>query len=194
MKTVKYMLTTIIALFLGGCSDESAIEGLIPAKPKSIELNKEVLKNTGYKEISFSIENNNFTFMVGHFIRDNQFTFDIEISPFQTGSNPLINFSALPSSPTIKYVAFGEVIDYDSLKFAASSILTKGTISPGPVYNYLYPNTAKFNNKYYLPFKINSTGDLNGTIGWLLITLTEDKIVFNKLAYVKNSTIKAGEE
>ena len=191
MKTIKFLTIVILSILLTKCSKESAIEGLIPTKIIVEDLNLEMPKNSN-GTLNIKIDNANYgLFYINSWFGNN---FSISLTPIQAPGNQTstIGFNKFSGINYISTFTLNEEVA-ENLVYSGGGNITTGTFS-GNNYFYTYNGIPNFGKEYYFGFKRQQASNTIPLYGWMLLRVQTDKVIIKKIAYIKNKTIKAGEE
>lgn len=194
MKKHLYTLMIFYAVLTASCSEESPIEGLIASKASVATINAEIATGAN-KTITLNI---------------NHQTLSLQIASSRTTVNGVESrdcslamannagvFALVPGSAYINTMAGGTEISaaaFGSPSFSGTLYFV--TKQPNATsYNYVNTNGVRFDNSYYIPFKVvPGNGQAAPVYAYLHFTVAAEKVTLHKMVYRTSGSLSAGGE
>ncbi len=198
MKTIKIIFIVLITFVINACSEESVIEGLVPSKLVTVDLNIDITVTT-FKPVTLLIDEDEYKIKTSYF-RQNPFD-----SPFQVYFDLLVNNERYIKFRRKNDLAITPIGSSINAAFFNENAYTQEILMSGYIFNPLagLPDTIysqngiKYNVVVYIPFTVDvTTATLKNKniYGWISAIVTKSKVTLLKMAYVKNTSINAGQE
>jgi hypothetical protein len=196
MKTLKITLIAFVIFISNGCSEESVIEGLVPSKLVTVDLNIEVPATT-FKTSTLIIDEDEYL------LKTNYFRNTTSITQYEVYFNILVKNDRYFKfrGVNIMYTSsFGDVINqsqFTSPGYNQLILLSGYVFAPNGAFVTSYPGAGEFDKIIYIPFNADTTTDKvknKNIYGWISAIVTKSKVTLLKMAYVKNTSINAGQE
>ncbi len=189
-----YLLLIFCAVFATACSEESAIEGLIPQKSSVTAINADIAAGSN-KTIALTVNNQTLNVhIVNSSTTSNGFeSRDCTISML----NNAAVFTLAASSAYISTAEAGAEISASAFSSPSYSGALYFATKPvnNTVYNYVNTNGVRFGNSYYVPFKVvPGNGQSVPVYAYLQLSVSAEKVVLHKMVYRNTGSLSAGGE
>ena len=198
MKTLKIIIIVVITFVINSCSEESVIEGLVPTKPVVLDLNFEV-PATQFKTLTFLIDEDEYKLKLSYYKPNPPYgEHDVYIDLIVNNSRFIKlrrnTYLALANNGTLIDKTFFNANAYTQEVLLWIYVYQPQSGLPDLVYN---KNGSAFDKLLYIPFTVDRTtvdAKEKNIFGWMSATVTKTGVTIHKIAYIKNTSINAGQE